>query len=200
MLLARPRADSDQRERASESPRVARSSHRCVEPWVISIERHVASSPCRPYVAPVRCSTTSISSATSAGSASVSRVARAASRRAMFAVAIEPLDAVDQAVGAEGAQREELCLDGPATGPVGAAKDLGDEERIRLHGEDIVEADGGDVGEIEPGAHVPQELLRSLRGPGPQSPVVDVLDGGGERLGKAIEVAWLQRQGPHRAR
>src|SRR5262249_11443676 len=112
---------------------------------------------------------------------------------------IEPFDAGMATVGSEDAQREELGLVRPAAGAVGTVKDRGYEERVRLQGEDIVEADGVVLDEIEPDAYVPQELLRSPRGPGAQSPVVDDLDGGFERLGIAIEVERPQRQ-RHRAR
>src|SRR5262249_58419471 len=92
----------------------------------------------------------------------------------------------------EGEGREYLPGVGPAAGAVAAAGDPRDEERVGLQGEDIVVA-LGDIGEIEPRAPVPQELLRPTCRPGPQYPVVDLLDPGCERLGIVI-VERPQRQ------
>src|SRR5262249_8669485 len=84
-----------------------------------------------------------------------------ASERVGGAVGIKPFDAGRAAVGSEDAQREALGLVRPAAGAVGAAKDRGYEERVKLQGEDIVDADGVGRGEIEQSAQVPQELLRA---------------------------------------
>src|SRR5262249_61485427 len=82
-------------------------------------------------------------------------------------VAIEHLDPRQETVGSQDDQREDRTFVGPAADTVAPAKDPGDEEGVRLQGEDIVVADGELIDEIEPGAPVPQPLLCSARGPGP---------------------------------
>src|SRR5262249_60814119 len=91
----------------------------------------------------------------------------------------------EEPTGPEGKQRGGCYCEGPAAGAIGAKKDTGDEERVRVQGEDVVVAHG-DIGEIEHGAYLPQQVLRSARGPETERSVVDDLDRGGQRLRKAI--------------
>src|SRR5262249_17162755 len=87
-----------------------------------------------------------------------------ASERVGGAAGIEHLDPRQETFGTEDAQREDRYLGGPPAGAVGEAKNPGDEKRIGLHCEDIVVADGEIVAEIEQGAPMSQELLRSACG------------------------------------
>src|SRR5262249_13559127 len=101
-----------------------------------------------------------------------------AGQRLGDAAGVEDLDPRQETVGAGGTKNEvRICVD-PAADAIPAAIGLGEEERVRPRGEDIVVADGDVLAEIEDGAPVPQQLFCSVRGPGPPRPVVDDLDGG----------------------
>src|SRR5262249_4585668 len=91
---------------------------------------------------------------------------------------VEDLDPCHETIGPVDGEREGFIFVDPAAGAIRTAPGLGEEERVRPQGEDIVVAEGDVMAEIEVGAPVPQQLLRSARGPGPQNPVVDDLDGG----------------------
>src|SRR5262249_23334570 len=96
-----------------------------------------------------------------------------ARERLGLAIDIEHLAARNVTIGSEDQETEDLCLPGAATGAVGAEARRAPEERVRPSTEDVVEADDGDIDELEPGAPVPQEFLRPMCRPGPQDPVVD---------------------------
>src|SRR5262249_21722888 len=101
-----------------------------------------------------------------------------AGERLRGAARVEDLDPRQETVGAEGKQIEVRIFVDPAAGAIPAAIGPGEEERVRPRGEHIAVAEGDVMAEIEMGAPVPQQLFRSARGPGPQRPVVDDLDGG----------------------
>src|SRR5262249_7849214 len=69
----------------------------------------------------------------------------------------------------------------------------------RVQGENVVNTDGDVVSELDEGAETLQHRVRSARGPGPQGTVVDGLDGGSERRGKALDLG-RSREGRGRSR
>ena len=87
-----------------------------------------------------------------------------------------------------------MPLEGAAAGAVGAEVRPAHEERVGSQGEDVVDAVGDVVGELEQGADAPQHGFGSAHGPEPDGPVVDELDVGRERRGVAIEVRRSQQR------
>src|SRR5262245_14678517 len=72
------------------------------------------------------------------------------------AAGVEDLDPRQETVGAVGKQIEGRIFVDPAAGAIPAAIGLGEEERVRPRGEDIVVAEGDVMAEIEVGGPVPQ--------------------------------------------
>ena len=76
---------------------------------------------------------------------------------------------------------------------------------VRLQAEDFVDPHGDRIGNLEQGAVVLQHRFRPARGPGPQDPVVNGLDGGSKRHGDVIKAerspdSAADRTRRHRAR
>ena len=132
--------------------------------------------------APVRRPSALSTSSSKRASASASRSASNSSMR------------VTRPSASEDPEPEELPLVGAAAGAVGAEVRPAHEERIGPQAEDVVLAHGDVVGDLEQRAAVLQQRFRPARGPGPQDPVVDDLDGGCERGGEAIEVDRSQHR------
>ncbi len=230
-----PLADTDWRQSASESPRVASGSCRYVGSRALSSERHVASIPSPVVDGAGGMVHGSVLVGDRVANASASRAANAASKRAAFAVAAfgrtrrsallrgsgwrgcgsrrrrlgrQLVEAGERLASrsasnnsmrvmrpsvSEDPEQEERPLVGAAAGAVGAGVRPAHEERVGLQAEDVVDAHGDVVGELEQGAEVLQQRFRPARGPGPQR-------SGGRRPRWRARARWRSDRGravPH---
>ncbi len=118
-----------------------------------------------------------------------------AGERLGVAVGIELLAARHEAIGSEDPEHEEGPLEGAAAGAVGAEVRPAHEERVGSQAEDVVDAGGAVVGELEQGAERAAGPLRLRARTGePDGAVVDELDVGRERRAVAIEVERSQQR------
>ncbi len=105
----------------------------------------------RAGAAAIRAAAGSAVSSSKRASASASRSASNSSMR------------VSEAVGSEDPELENGLLEGAAAGAIGARGRLAHEERVGSQAEDVVDAEGDVVGDLEQGASAAQERLGSAR-------------------------------------
>src|SRR5262249_43296175 len=90
--------------------------------------------------------------------------------------------------GSEGPELDELSLEGSATYAIGARKRPPPKERTGLQAQNFVFFERGIGREIEPGAVVCEERVRSFRGHGSQYPAIDDFDVGYPRCDVAVGI------------
>src|SRR5262249_4818825 len=101
---------------------------------------------------------------------------------------VEELDARQKTTGSENPEPEEGAFEGTATGAIDSGGHPSYEQRVGAQREDVVDASGEAVGDLEHGAHELEDGLRSVRRWEPQRPAIDVCDLWREPRGIAIEV------------
>ena len=137
------------------------------------------------------------------GSRRLGRQLVEACERLGLAVGVEPLHPRHEAIASKDEVRKVLPLEGAAAGASRAQVRPAQEERVGSQAEDIVDAVGDAVGNLEQAAHSAEYAFGSSReSEQPDGPVIGELDGRRERRGPAIGVVRpeYRRDGTRRRR